>query len=83
MSDDSDVTLDMVISALASVQQTQHDHDVARDRYDGYSWDYFGAALAGEVEIAKTRLADRLDRYIDQRIAAVAFEAGLRITEPA
>jgi hypothetical protein len=58
-----------VLNALARVIDATNEHDKARDAHKGYSWDYYGAALIHERNKARADLAERLNAYIDQRIA--------------
>lgn len=59
-----------VLNALARVIDSTNEHDRARERYVGYSWDYVGHSLIWERDQARDDFAKRLDAYIDQRIAA-------------
>lgn len=59
-----------VLNALARVIDSTNEHDKARDRFDGYSWDYHGAGYIIERDQARNAFAKRLDVYIDQRVDA-------------
>jgi hypothetical protein len=55
--------------ALRTYIQRATDEREARNKYDGYSWGWHGAALIGEVRDAEKALTDALDTYIDGRVA--------------
>lgn len=57
-----------VLNALARVIDSTNEHDRARDKYEGYSWDYAGHSLIWERDEARDDFAKRLDAYIDGRI---------------
>lgn len=62
-----------VLNALARVIDSTNEHDRARDKYDGYSWDYVGHSLIWQRDQARDDFAKRLDAYIDQRIEDAFF----------
>lgn len=58
-----------VLNALNRVIDSTNEHDKARDKFDGYSWDYHGAGYIIERDQARADFGERLNTYIDQRIA--------------
>jgi hypothetical protein len=60
---------------MGEVLRAKHEHDVARDGYDGGSWGYHGHNFIMAVDRAEREFARALDEYVDGRIAAALAKA--------
>lgn len=59
------LSIDAVMSAMANYAEAQSDHDVAREKYEGYSWGYHGSSYIDAVNSAKERAQEVLEQYIE------------------
>lgn len=59
------LSIDAVMSAMANYAMAQGEHDVARDKYDGYSWGYHGSSYIDAVESAQEHAERVLEQYIE------------------
>lgn len=66
--EDEKMDIEDVMRAMSSAIDAKVEHDKALKEYDGYSWQWHGAALIAEKENAISLFGKRLDTYIDQRI---------------
>jgi hypothetical protein len=64
MNDLQILSIDAVMSAMADYASAQSDHDVARDKYQGYSWGYHGHSYIHAVDSAKEHAESVLEQYI-------------------
>lgn len=59
------LSIDAVMSAMADYASAQSEHDVARDKYEGYSWGYHGSSYIDAVESAREHAQSVLEQYIE------------------
>lgn len=58
------LSIDAVMAAMASYATAQSEHDLARRKYDGYSWGWAGADYIIAVDSAKEKAEKVLEQYI-------------------
>jgi len=59
------LSIDAVMSAMADYANAQSIHDAAREKYNGYSWDWHGSDYIDAVDRARTSAEQVLEQYID------------------
>ena len=60
--------IDELLEAMQQIVNTKIAYDKEIEAYDGYSWDYYGHHVIKALEDAKTKYAELLAAYIDERI---------------
>lgn len=59
------LSIDAVMAAMADYANAQSIHDAAREKYDGYSWDWHGSSYIDAIDRARTSAEQVLEQYID------------------
>lgn len=65
-----DLAVECLIQSLSNYLEAKLEHDSARDKYEGHSWDYHGHRYVEAKETAAHDFGKRLAEYVDHRIAA-------------
>ena len=65
------LSIDAVMSAMADYANAQSRHDAAREKYDGYSWGWYGSSYIDAVDRARDAAEKVLEQYIDACVQRV------------
>ena len=59
-----------LVDALTDYIESAAEEKAAREKYDGYEWGYHGYSLIAAKRKAADAFGERLNAYVDARIAA-------------
>jgi len=63
-----------LIQALQDVIDATKAHDDAFDKFEGYSWDYFGSDYIKDKKDAQDQFEKAIEEYIDLKIEAALIK---------
>jgi hypothetical protein len=69
--------IECVVQALENYLDAKRTHDQARDRYEGYSWGYFGRDYVDRMESNAEDFGNRLNALIESRVLLELKKLGL------
>jgi hypothetical protein len=62
--------VDDLVRAIDRYTEARKKHDKAFEKYDGYSWDYYGHYEIKALDEARDAFRAALDGYVDARVKA-------------
>ena len=65
---DDRLDIQCLFQAFANYAQRKQEHDVAYEKYTGYSWGYVGSNYINRMNEAATEAGEYLDKYIAQKV---------------
>jgi len=69
--------MDELLRALAYAQRMTTAHDEAMNKYQGYSWGYYGQSEITAMHKAEQEVKDALDKVIEEKIYEVLKRRGI------
>jgi len=62
------LTIECLVQSLQNLIEAKTEHDTARDKYEGYSWEYHGRHHVDAKAKAAADFEERLESYIELAI---------------